>query len=83
VEHGGARVAVIDSLNGYLNAMPNERFLMLQMHETLSYHHEKDVVCLLVMAQHGLVGAAIQSPVDVSYLADTLILLLFLNSRVR
>jgi circadian clock protein KaiC len=77
VELGGAGVVVIDSLNGYLNAMPNERFLMVQMHEMLSYLHEKAVVSVLVMAQHGLVGAAVQSPVDVSYLADTLILLRF------
>jgi circadian clock protein KaiC len=77
VEQGGARVVVIDSLNGYLNAMPNERFLMVQMHETLSYLHGKGILSVLVMAQHGLVGAAMQSPVDVSYLADTLILLRF------
>jgi circadian clock protein KaiC len=77
VDQGGARVVVIDSLNGYLNAMPNERFLMVQMHEILSYLHGKGVVSVLVMAQHGLVGAAMQSPVDVSYLADTLILLRF------
>ena len=77
VEHGGASVVVIDSLNGYLNAMPNERFLMVQMHELISYLREKGVLTFLVMAQHGLVGAAIQSPVDISYLADTLILLRF------
>jgi circadian clock protein KaiC len=70
-------VVVIDSLNGYLNAMPNERFLMVQMHEMLSYLSAKGVVSILVMAQHGLVGAAMQSPVDISYLADTLILLRF------
>jgi circadian clock protein KaiC len=77
VEEEGARVVVIDSLNGYLNAMPNERFLMVQMHEMLSYLRGKGVVSILVMAQHGLVGAAMQSPVDVSYLADTLIMLRF------
>jgi circadian clock protein KaiC len=77
VEQGGAGVVVIDSLNGYLNAMPNERFLMVQMHEMLNYLHGKGVVSVLVMAQHGLVGAAMQSPVDVSYVADTLILLRF------
>jgi circadian clock protein KaiC len=77
VEQGGATVVVIDSLNGYLNAMPNERFLMVQMHEMLSYLRGKGVVSVLVMAQHGLIGAAMQSPVDVSYLADTLISLRF------
>jgi circadian clock protein KaiC len=68
---------VIDSLNGYLNAMPNERFLLAQMHEVLSYLAAKGVVTVLTMAQHGLIGAAMQSPVDVSYLADTLIVLRF------
>lgn len=77
VEQGGASVVVIDSLNGYLNAMPNERFLMVQIHEMLSYLRGKGVVSILVMAQHGLVGAAVQSPVDISYVADTLILLRF------
>jgi circadian clock protein KaiC len=73
----GTRVVVIDSLNGYLNAMPNERFLMVQMHELLSYLATKGVVTILTMAQHGLVGASMHSPVDVSYLADTLIMLRF------
>ena len=70
-------MVVIDSLNGFLNAMPNERFLMVQIHELLSYLRGKGVVSVLVMAQHGLVRAAMQSPIDVSYLADTLILLRF------
>lgn len=77
VEEGGARVLVIDSLNGYLNAMPNERFLMVQMHELFSYLATKGIVTILTMAQHGLLGAAVQSPIDVSYLADTLIMLRF------
>jgi circadian clock protein KaiC len=77
VEEGGVRVVVIDSLNGYLNAMPNERFLTVQMHELMAYLAAKGVVAVLTMAQHGLIGAAIQSPVDVSYLADTLIVLRF------
>jgi circadian clock protein KaiC len=77
VEQGGASVVVIDSLNGYLNAMPNERFLLVHMHETLTYLAAKDIVTVLTMAQHGLVGGAMQSPVDVSYLADTLIMLRF------
>jgi circadian clock protein KaiC len=77
VEQGGARVVVIDSLNGYLNAMPNERFLLVQMHEVLSYLGAKGTVTILTMAQHGLVGAVMQSPIDISYLADTLIILRF------
>jgi circadian clock protein KaiC len=77
VEEEGVRVVVIDSLNGYMNAMPNERFLMVQMHEILGYLSAKGIVAILTMAQHGLIGSAVQSPVDVSYLADTLIILRF------
>jgi circadian clock protein KaiC len=77
VEEGRVRVVVLDSLNGYLNAMPNERFLMVQMHELLGYLSAKGVITILTMAQHGLIGSSVQSPVDVSYLADTLIMLRF------
>ncbi len=51
-----AKLIVIDSLNGYLNAMPDERFLVLQMHELLTYLNQQGVLTLLVLAQHGLVG---------------------------
>ena len=70
-----ARLVVIDSLNGYLNAMPEERFLLIQLHELLTYLGHQGVVSLLLMAQHGLVGSGIQSPVDASYLADSIILM--------
>jgi circadian clock protein KaiC len=70
----GARVVVIDSLNGYMNAMPEERFLSIQLHELLMYLGQRGVVTLLVVAQHGLLGSAMQSPIDASYLADTVIL---------
>ena len=73
----GTRVVVIDSLNGYLNAIPNERFLLVHIHETLSYLAAKGIVTVLTMAQHGIIGTAMQSPVDVSSLADTVILLRF------
>jgi circadian clock protein KaiC len=71
----GVRVIVIDSLNGYLNAMPEERFLIIQLHELLSYLNQKGVASFLVVAQHGLVGVNMSAPVDVSYLADTVIVL--------
>jgi circadian clock protein KaiC len=74
VEEGGARVVVIDSLNGYLQSMPDERFLVLQMHELLSYLGQMGVLTLLVLAQHGLVGP-MQSPVDLSYLSDAVLML--------
>jgi circadian clock protein KaiC len=74
VEVDNARIVVIDSLNGYLNAMPDERFLVLQMHELLSYLGQQGVVTILVLAQHGLVGA-IESPLDISYLSDAVVML--------
>jgi circadian clock protein KaiC len=69
-----AKVLVIDSLNGYLNAMPEENFLASQIHELLSYLGHHGVVSFLVVAQHGLVGHSMQAPLDTSYLADSVIL---------
>jgi circadian clock protein KaiC len=76
----GARVVVIDSLNGYLNAMPSESFLLIQMHELLTYLNERGVLTLMILAQHGLVGSAMQTPVDVTYLADTVIILRYFEA---
>jgi circadian clock protein KaiC len=81
VEQDHARVVIIDSLTGYLNAMPEENFLLNQMHELLSYLGQNGVVTVLVATQHGLIGSAMQSPVDVSYLADTVILLRYFEAR--
>ena len=69
----GAKVVVIDSLNGYLSAMPEERFLTAQLHELLTYLGHKGVVTFVIVAQHGLLGH-MESPVDTTYLADTVIL---------
>ncbi|WP_246082557.1 ATPase domain-containing protein [Rubellimicrobium rubrum] len=74
VEDDGARVVIIDSLNGYLNAMPDERFLILQMHELLSYLGQQGVLTILVLAQHGLVGP-MDTPLDISYLSDSVLML--------
>jgi len=74
VKENGARVVVIDSLNGYLMAMPEERHLIAQMHELLAYLNQQGVVTLLITAQHGFLGASITTPVDVSYIADNVIL---------
>jgi circadian clock protein KaiC len=74
VEVDGARVIVIDSLNGYLNAMPDERFLILQMHELLSYLGQHGVLTILVLAQHGLIGP-METPLDLSYLSDSVLML--------
>lgn len=74
VEKDGARIVIIDSLNGYLNAMPDGRFLILQMHELLSFLAQQGVLTILVLAQHGLVGP-METPVDISYLSDAVIML--------
>ena len=79
VEDNNARVVVIDSLNGYLMATPEERFLTMQFHEMLSYLGRKSVVTLLIMAQYGLVGN-MQTPVDISYMADTVVLLRYFEA---
>lgn len=73
VESDKARVIVIDSLNGYLMAMPEERFLISQLHELLTYLGQQGVTTLLMVAQHGLLGS-MHSPIDISYLADSVIL---------
>jgi circadian clock protein KaiC len=85
VEEAGARVVLIDSLNGYLNAMPGEKFLLIQMHELLTYLASKGVVTIMVVAQYGLVGAVSASPIELSYLADTVLLLRYFEhaGRVR
>jgi circadian clock protein KaiC len=80
VDRDGVRLVVIDSLNGYLNAMPEERFLTIQMHELLTYLNQKGVVTILVMAQHGFLGSTMGTPVDVSYLADTVLMLRYFES---
>jgi circadian clock protein KaiC len=76
VDEQGARIVVIDSVNGYLNAMPEERLLEVHMHELLSFLNQRGVLSLLVLSQHGMLGQ-MTSPIDVTYLADTVILLRF------
>jgi circadian clock protein KaiC len=84
VETHGARTVVIDSLNGYQAAMPEEQALILHMHELLQYLNRQGSTTFLTVAQHGLVGD-MKSPVDVTYLADTVILLRYFEAlgRVR
>jgi circadian clock protein KaiC len=71
---GGARLLVLDSLNGFMNAMPGEDFLLLQLHELLSYLNQRGVATLMTLAQSGFVGSSMQTPIDVSYLADSVLL---------
>jgi len=75
VERDGARVVVIDSLNGYLNAMPDDRSLVVQLRELLSFLNNHGVATFLVAAQSGMMGASMRSPVDTSYLADAVVMM--------
>lgn len=80
VERDGARMIIIDSLNGYQSAMPQERFLSVQLHELLTYLNQNGVTTLLVLSQHGVLGESVAAPVDLSYLADTVILLRYFEA---
>jgi circadian clock protein KaiC len=81
VDQGGARLIVIDSLNGYLNAMPHEEFLAAQLHELLGYLGNRGVVTFLVVAQQGIMGANMSTPVDASYLADSIVLFRYFEAK--
>lgn len=80
VEEKDTRVLVIDSLNGFLNSMPGERDLILQLHELVAFLNQKGVVTFLILTQHGLVGNT-QAEIDVSYLADTVVLLRYFEAE--
>lgn len=80
VEQNGTSMLVIDSLNGFFNAMPEEHFLTLHLHELLSYLTDASVTTIVIVSQHGALGH-VSSPVDVSYLADSVILLRYYELR--
>ncbi|SDA98538.1 ATPase domain-containing protein [Mesorhizobium qingshengii] len=82
VDESNVRIVVIDSLTGYLNAMAEEQHLVLQMHEILTYLNQKGVVTILLLANHGLIGQ-MATPVDMTYLCDTVMLLRFFESGGR
>jgi circadian clock protein KaiC len=82
VEQDNVRFIVIDSLNAYMQAMPGEHFLTLQMHELLSYLNQQGVTTVLVLGQHGLIGE-VRSDVDLSYLSDTTVSLRFFEASGR
>ncbi len=75
VDHDKVKVVVIDSLTGYLNAMPHETLLIPQLHELLSFLSRQGVLTFLIMAEQGVLGSGELEPIDVSYLADTVLLL--------
>ena len=79
VEENGAKVVIIDSVNGYMMATPQERYLTMQFHELLAYLNRNGVVSILVVGQYGLVGT-MQTPIDMSYLSDTVILLRYFEA---
>jgi circadian clock protein KaiC len=82
VDQHSVRTVVIDSLNGYQNAMPEEQFLILHMHELLQYLNRSGASTFLTVAQHGLVGD-MQAPVDITYLADTVFLMRYFEAAGR
>jgi circadian clock protein KaiC len=82
VEEHHARTVIIDSLNGYQAAMPEEKQLVLHMHELLQFLNRQGATTFLTVAQHGLVGD-MKAPVDVTYLADTVILLRYFEATGR
>ena len=75
VEEDGAKVVLMDSLTGYFHSMPQEEALLSQMHDLLTYLSQSGVLSILIVSQHGLIGQGIQGPLDVSYMADSVILL--------
>ena len=81
VEENDAKVIVIDSLNSYLNSMPQDHFLTAQLHELLSYLSNRGVTTFMVVAQAGLVGGVMTAPVEASYLADSVVLLRYFEHQ--
>jgi len=81
VENDKVQAVLIDSLNGFLQAMPGEQFLALHLHELLTYLNNRGILTLMVLAQMGLVGSAMQTPIDVSYLADNILVLRYFEAH--
>lgn len=80
VQQKNAKVIVIDSLNGFQHSMPAETVLTMQMHELLSFMNQQGVATIMTLAQHGMLGSAMKSPFDLSYLADSVILFRYFES---
>lgn len=77
----GAKVVVIDSLNGFLQAMPNEKLLAIHMHELLTYLGQRGVVTILIGVQQGMLGSNMTTSIDATYLADNVLLLRYFESQ--
>ncbi|HEU5049921.1 MAG TPA: ATPase domain-containing protein [Gemmatimonadales bacterium] len=80
VEEGGARLVVIDSLSGYMNAMPEDRMLMIHLHELISYLTQRGVTAIMTLAQHGPLAHGSSQGAEVSYLADAIVLLRYFEA---
>ncbi len=80
VTENSVRMVIVDSLNGYMHAMPDQRHLLLQLHEMLAYLNQQGVTSVMILTQQGLVGT-MQTPIDLTYLADTVILLRFFEAN--
>ncbi len=81
IENDKTQLVVIDSLNGYLNATPSEKYLTLHLHEILTYLGQCGATTLLLMTQHGIVGQDMSMPIDASYLADSVVSLRYFEAR--
>jgi circadian clock protein KaiC len=81
VDEEGVRLIGIDTLNGYLNAIPTGDAPIVRMHELLSFLNERSVGTLIVLAQHGTVGTVMPTPIDLSYLADAIVLFRFFEAQ--
>jgi circadian clock protein KaiC len=85
VEKHKISLVVIDSINGYMQSMPEERLLPIQVHELLSFLSNNGVTCIMTLVQHGIFGNPVDEAAEVSYLADTVILMRYfeVNGMVR
>jgi circadian clock protein KaiC len=81
VSDHNAKIVVIDSLNGFLNSMPNEQALTLQLHDLLAYLGQQGIIAIMTLSQHGFVGYSMNTPIDVSYLADSVLLFRYYELR--
>jgi circadian clock protein KaiC len=81
IDESGVSMVVIDSVNGYHSAMPEEHFLSAHLHELLGFLAERNITTLMVMTQSGIMGQGVTSPIDLSYLADSVILLRYFEAQ--
>jgi len=80
VERRATRIVVIDSLSGYMQVMPESRFMEVHLFELLKYLNSRGVLSILIVTQHGILGSALESPIDVSYLIDTIMLMRYFEA---